>query len=160
MTAPGERRPPGSVEPRPPRAGSSGIVRALRPRSTGVALVEAVLVAALAASAWALLKGVLELSVGLLVVGAFGGWAIGAVLWQVRTSPLLAVAIAAAAWLVGLVGTWLVAMALLPASSRTFLERLANTPFTDWLSPQFGLVEIGGLVVYVVAAAYGARPRR
>ena len=115
--------------------------------------------ALLAAAAWALLKGILELSLGLLALAAFGGWAIGAVLWQVRAAPLLAMAIAALAWLGGLVGTWLVAMAILPASVRTFPERLESTPFLDWLAPQFGVVEIAGLVVFLIAAAYGARPR-
>jgi len=38
-------------------------------------------------------------------------------------------------------------------------ERLAATPFTDWLAPQFGIVEIAGLAVYLIAAGYGARPR-
>jgi hypothetical protein len=51
------------------------------------------------------------------------------------------------------------AMALLQASTRTFLERLSSTPFVDWLSPQFGWLETAGLVLYIVAALYGARPR-
>jgi hypothetical protein len=125
----------------------------------GVAVVEALLVAALAALAWALLKGILDVTIGLLAVAAFGGWAIGAVLWQVRANPLWAAAIGALAWLVGLVGTWVVAMAILPASTRTFLERMEATPFLDWLAPQFGLVEIAGLVAFVAGALYGARAR-
>ena len=124
-----------------------------------VAIVETLLVAVLAAVVWALLKGVLELGPGLLAVAALGGWAIGAVLWQARPAPLPAAAIGAIAWLMGLVLTWLVALAILPDSSRTFIERVESTPFLDWLAPQFGLLEVAGLVVYVVAAAYGARPR-
>ena len=158
MTAPGERRPPSSPSTGA-RSSRGDLANRLRPRSPGVAVVEALLVALLAALAWALLKGIFELTVGLLAVAALGGWGIGAVLWQVRANPLLAVAIAALAWLAGLVGTWLLAMALLPASARTFLERIEGTPFLDWLSPQFGLVEVVGLIVFVVAAAYGARPR-
>ena len=50
-------------------------------------------------------------------------------------------------------------MAMLPGSSRTFLERVEGTPFLDWLAPQFSLLEVAGLVLYVVAALYGARPR-
>ena len=38
------------------------------------------------------------------------------------------------AWWAGLVCTWLVAMAILPASSRTFLERL-GLPSLDHLPP-------------------------
>ena len=132
----------------------------LVPRSRAAAIVEALLVAALAALAWALLKGILEFGPGLLGVAVVGGWAIGALLWQVRATPLLAGAIAALAWLLGLVLTWLIAMAILPGSSRTFIERVEGTPFLDWLSPQFGLLEMAGLVLYVLAALYGARPRR
>jgi len=132
----------------------------LVPRSRATAIVEALLVAALAALAWALLKGILDFGPGLLGVAVVGGWAIGALLWQVRATPLLAGAIAALAWLLGLVLTWLIAMAILPGSSRTFLERVEGTPFLDWLSPQFGLLEMAGLVLYVLAALYGARPRR
>ena len=132
----------------------------LVPRSRATAIVETLLVAALAALAWALLKGILDFGPGLLGVAVVGGWAIGALLWQVRATPLLAGAIAALAWLLGLVLTWLIAMAILPGSSRTFLERVEGTPFLDWLSPQFGLLEMAGLVLYVLAALYGARPRR
>ena len=46
-----------------------------------------------AAIAWALLKGILEFP-GVLAVAVVGGWAIGALLWQVRASPVLAAVIA------------------------------------------------------------------
>ncbi len=68
-------------------------------------------------------------------------------------------AMAVLAWGLGLVLTWVTAMALLPESTRTLVERLQNTPFLEWLSPQFGWLEIAGLVLYVVAALFGARPR-
>ena len=45
---------------------------------------------------------------------------------------------------------------MLPGSSRTFLERVESTPFLGWLAPQFGLIEIVGLILYVAAALYGA----
>jgi hypothetical protein len=157
MTEPGERRPSG--KPRRATPTRSGGWARLRPHTMAVALIEALLVALLVAAAWALLKGILELGLGLLVVAVLGGWSIGAVLSLVRPAPLLAAGIAGLAWLTGLVLTWLVAMALLPSSSRTFLERLEGTPFLDWLSPQFGLLEIAGLVLLVIAAVYGARPR-
>lgn len=159
MTSPGDRRPPSRPPPRPDRGAAPSIVVRLRPRSLGAAIAEAAAIGLLSALAWTLLKGILELGIGLLVVAAFGGWTIGAVLGQVRSSPLLALALAAVVWLAGLVGTWLLAMAILPASTRSFPERLAATPFTDWLSPQFGLIEVAGLVVYLIAAGYGARPR-
>lgn len=121
-------------------------------------MLEAALVGVLAATAWALIKGILEFP-GVLAVAVVAGWAIGAVLWQVRATPLLAALIAAGAWLLGLVLTWLVAMAILPSSSRTFGERVEGTPFLEWQAPQFGVIEVLGLVLYVAAALYGARPR-
>ena len=160
MPEPGERRPPGSTPATVARPARSDAWQRLRPRSKAAAIGEALFIALLAVLAWGLLRGVLELVVGLLVVAALGGWAIGAVLYQVRAAPPLAAGIAALAWLAGLVATWLVAMAILPGSSRTFMERLEGTPFIDWLSPQFGLLEVVGLLVYVVAALYGARARR
>ena len=115
--------------------------------------------ALLAALAWALLRGILDFGVGLLVVSLVGGWAIGALLWQVRATPLWAALIAGLAWLLGLVLTWVVAMAILPGSTRTFAERLQGTPFIEWITPQFGILELAGLAAFIGAALYGARPR-
>lgn len=122
------------------------------------ALAMAAGVGVLGALAWALLKGILEFP-GVLAVAVVAGWGMGALLWQVRAHPLLAAVMAAAAWGLGLVLTWLVSMAILPGSSRTFLERLEATPFLEWQGPQFGGIELLGLLLYVVAALYGARPR-
>jgi ribose/xylose/arabinose/galactoside ABC-type transport system permease subunit len=107
----------------------------------------------------ALLKGILEFP-GVLAVAVVAGWGIGAVLWQARAHPLLAALVAGGAWLLGLALTWLVSMAILPGSSRSFLERLEATPFLEWQQPQFGAIEVLSLLFYVVAALYGARPRR
>jgi hypothetical protein len=123
-----------------------------------VALLEVAAVGLLGAAAWAVIRAILEFP-GVLAVAVIAGWAIGAILWMVRAHPMIAAAMAAAAWLLGLVLTWLVAMAILPGSSRTFPERVAGTPFLDWLAPQFGAIELVGLVLYVGAALYGARPR-
>jgi len=112
----------------------------------------------LAAAAWALLRGVLELGPTSLAIAALGGWGIGAVLRQARAPVPLAVFLGLVAWLLGLVLSWLLAMALLPSSARTFAERLVGTPLLDWLTPQLGLLEMVGLLVYGAAAAYGARP--
>jgi hypothetical protein len=112
----------------------------------------------LAAAAWALLRGVLELGPTSLAIAALGGWGIGVVLRQARAPVLLAVLLGLVAWLLGLLFSWLLAMALLPSSSRTFVERLEGTPFLDWLTPQVGPLEVVGLLVYGAAAAYAARP--
>ena len=111
----------------------------------------------LAAIAWALLRGILELGVGLVAVALVGGWGIGVATRRANGSPLIAISLAAGAWLLGLVFSWLLAMAILQGSSRTLLERLEAVPFTDWMSPQFGVLEIIGLVIYVVVAGYVSR---
>jgi hypothetical protein len=123
-----------------------------------MALAEAGLVALVSAAAWAFLKGILEFP-GALGVAVIGGWLMGEVLWSVRANPVVAAALASLAWVLGLVFTWLTALALLPESSRTFLERVQGTPFLEWLSPQFGWLELAGLLLYVGAALFGARPR-
>ncbi len=154
---PGDRRPAGRPMPQPGPSRPGG--RRRQPPSLPLAALEALAVAVLAALAWALLKGILEFGAGLLGVAVVGGWAIGALLGRARAAPLLAAAIAGPAWLAGLLLTWLLAMAMLPGSSRTFIERVEATPFLDWLAPQFGLLQVAGLVLYVVAALYGARSR-
>ena len=156
MTQPGEHRPASST-PAPPVRRVEGADR-FRPRSMPVALAEAALVAFISAVVWAFFKGVLEFP-GVLAVAVVGGWLMGEILWSVRAHPLIAAVMAGLAWLVGLVFTWMTAMALLQESTRTFVERLQHTPFLDWLSPQFGWLEVAGLVLYVVAALFGARPR-
>jgi hypothetical protein len=156
MTAPGEHRPPRAAQTSSTPAAAT---RArLRPRSPAAAVGLALAAGLAGAVAWALLKGILEFP-GVLAVAVVAGWGIGALLWQARLHALLAAAIAAAAWLLGLVLTWLVAMAILPASSRSFTERVQATPFLEWQMPQFGAIEVAGLALYVLAALYGARPR-
>jgi len=154
MTTPGERRPARAASRPPSRTG----VAAPRPPSTARAVLLALAVGLAGAVAWALLKGILEFP-GVLAVAVVAGWGMGALLWQAGVQPLLAATIAAGAWLVGLVLTWLLAMALLPDSTRTLPERLEATPFLEWQAPQFGAIEIAGLVLYVLAALYGARSR-
>jgi hypothetical protein len=167
MTEPGERRPPNSSgetggrgwgAPRVADARSARSGRSARTRSLPGALLAAGGVVLLAAAAWALLRGVLELGPTSLAIAALGGWGIGVVLRQARAPVLLAVLLGLVAWLLGLVFSWLLAMAILPSSSRTFAERLEGTPFLDWLAPQFGPLEVLGLLVYGAAAAYAARP--
>lgn len=126
----------------------------------GQAIGLAILAVLLAAVMWAFLRGILELGVGLVGVAFLGGWAIGAAIRSANGSWLVAAGLSVAAWLLGLVFTWLLALAILQGSSRTYLERIEGTPFTDWMSPQFGALEIIGLVVYVVTAAYASRRDR
>jgi len=132
-------------------------------RGVGLGLI-AVVVAAVAC---ALLRGILDLTTGIIVFAVVGGWVIGAAVrqgaWEGQPHrPSSAPAIAGAClgvlcWLAGLVGAWLVTMAILPASSRTFTDRLAAMPFPDWLGPQLGLADYLALVLFVVFGAIGAR---
>ncbi|HTS15001.1 MAG TPA: hypothetical protein VMH24_04995, partial [Candidatus Sulfotelmatobacter sp.] len=60
--------------------------------------------------------------------------------------PWLAVLVGLATWVAGSVLLYLFAEITLPASSLTLADRLASTPFLDWLAPQFlplGPLDIG-----------------
>lgn len=158
MREPGDQRIPGT-EVQPARVPAGKTVGRPARRSPLVAFAGACSVALLAATSWAILRGIFELGPGSLVVALAGGWGIGVMLRQANGAPLLAGVIGLGAWLLGLILTWLLAMAILPGSTRSFLERVEGTPFLDWLSPQFGLLEVAGLVLWVGAAAYAARTR-
>ena len=96
----------------------------------------------------ALLRDILDLSFGLLVVAGVGGWLIGAGVrfgaWAGRPhlgSRLLGVigaALGALCWLLGLVAAWLLSMAILPGSSRSFGDRLTATPVHGLAQPAAG----------------------
>jgi len=96
-----------------------------------------------------------------------GGWAVGAAVrrgaWaglphRASAAPeVLGLLLGAATWIAGLALAWLVAMAILPASERSLIERLAGTPFLDWLGPQLGLADVLGLVLAALLGWFGAR---
>jgi hypothetical protein len=70
---------------------------------------------------------------------------------------MLGAAFAVAAWLGGTLLDYVVSLALLPASSVAFAQRLANEPFLAWLEPQlvpFKLLEL------LAAALVGWRTAR
>ena len=141
------RRPPG---PERPPAGWSPLV----------SLLVAIAIGFVAALGWSILRGILELSVGLLVVSALGGWGIGAVLRRGLPSRPLALLLSAGAWVASLALTWLVTRITLP-SDRDLAERLAQTPFLDFTAQQFGLLELVSLGLFVAGAWVGigrARP--
>ena len=132
-------------------------------RAIGLGLAAALGVAAVSA----LLRGILDLSAGSIAIAVAGGWVIGAAVRQgawggqphrASSAPIIVGAcLGALCWLAGLVGAWLVAMAILPGSSRTFPDRLAATPFLDWLSPQIGLADVLSLLLFAAFGAVGAR---
>jgi hypothetical protein len=155
MTEPGERR----LDTAPPsREARDETSRPTGTWSPVLALIVALGVALVTAIAWAILRSVLDITVGSLVVTAFGGWGIGAALRRGGISPVVAAGLAVAAWVAAMLLAWLVAMAILPGSDRSLGERLWATPFLDWLTPQLGIVEVGALIVAVGAALLASRP--
>jgi hypothetical protein len=135
-----------------PRLGRSGLLAASA--AAGVALVSA------------LSHAILSITSGLLAAAVLGGWLIGLAArvgaWGTGSHVpdgrprLLATVAALGAWLGGLLVAWLVSMAILPGSTRPFPERLAGTPFLDWVGPQLGPLEVVGLGLIVVIAGLTA----
>ncbi len=170
----GERPAPGDVRPRTlerppgdrylppdahdPLAAHPDMVRAAL-LGAAAALLTAILAAAFNAG--------INLLVGVAIVAALGGWLIGRAVrygaWSGRAhvaspAPLvLAVLLALAAWLAGEIGAYLLSLAALPDSVRTFPERLTALPFLDWLSPQFGPLEIISLFLLAGLAWFSSR---
>jgi hypothetical protein len=112
----------------------------------------------------------------LLLVAAFGGWYIGEAAWvgawdavtrargpesRLRASRVTfgAVVIAFAAWFVGEVIGWFIWMWRLPDSSVGLFDRLAALPFLDWLTPQFGPLEVIEILLLTGVAWFAARAR-
>ena len=157
MPEPGEQ--PSHDRPPHGRSARRGPVGAAPPhRSLGRATLLALAAGLATAVAWAVARVILELGPGSLVIAGIGGWAIGSLMRQALGPPLLAAALGGLAWLAGLTLTWLLAMAVLPGSMRTFAERVGATPFLDWLAPQLGLLEAAALLVLAGLAAWMARP--
>ncbi len=137
--------------PRPPQVVATRAGRAVAGGLVGVAA---------AALLWLVIGGILDLDAGLVVVAVVGGWLVGGgtalgawgradAIHQTGRVPWLAVALALLTWLAGTVLLYLYAQITLPASSLTLGERLASTPFTDWLAPQF--LPLGPLEILLLA---------
>lgn len=153
--APGERYAPPARQYAP--------VHPYRLRGFTVGLTAA-LVTALAMG---LLAAIFDVDLGLLAIAAVGGWAIGvAVAWgwwgfglhPLRAGPpRLAAALGGLAWLGGSVVDYLLSLAILPASTRSFPERVAQQPFGDYLGQQISLLDGLEVVLLVVVAWRSAR---
>ena len=153
MSLPGDLRPgrpTGGVRANEPDAD----LRAAAGWSPLVGVLVALGVALVSALAWSILRGILELSVGLLVVSGLGGWGIGAALRRSLPSRLLAVLLGTGAWALSLLSTWFVTRVTL-LSDRQLGERLAQTPFLDFATQQFGLLDVLSLVLFAGAALIG-----
>lgn len=114
----------------------------------------------LAALAWAVLRGILDLSVGLLVVAGAGGWAIGAGCRGMARGRALAGSLGLGSWLASLGLTWLVTRLVLPGSSLDLVERLAQTGFLEYTSQQAGVLELASLALFVGGAVVSASTTR
>lgn len=147
-------RPPSDRFGPPPRPPEVVATRA------GRAIVGGLAGGAVAALLWLLIGGILDLDAGLVVVAIVGGWLVGGGTalgaWGRTTAmhatgrmPWLAAALAVLTWLAGTIALYLYAEITLPASSLTLADRLASTPFTDWLAPQF--LPLGPLEILLLA---------
>lgn len=153
-------RPPGDRlrEPAPPVRARPDLVRGL---ALGAAM------GILVALGAGLLRSVLDVTLGLLAVAAAGGWAVGAAVrrgaWagmahRASTAPeVLGLLLGACTWVVAMLMAWLVAMAILPGSARSLIDRLASTPFLDWLGPQLGVADLVCLLLASLLGWAGAR---
>ncbi|MFN8619801.1 MAG: hypothetical protein U0869_11555 [Chloroflexota bacterium] len=145
---------------------SAPVVIVERPAFVRAALLGALVglgTAALSAIFWA----VLSITAGLLAIAILGGWLIGVAVrtgaWSGRPhrpsrSPVaLAVALGIFTWAGTLLLAWLISMAILPGSTRSFLERLDAQPFLDWVSPQLEPLDYVRLVLLMLIPAWSAR---
>jgi hypothetical protein len=122
---------------------------------------------AVVAIAAALLRSILDVTTGLLAVAVAGGWLVGAAVryaaWggephRASAAPeLLGGVLGAVTWIAGSLLAWVVALAILPGSERSLLDRLAATPFLDWLGPQVGLADLLSLGLATVLGWLAAR---
>lgn len=113
---------------------------------------------------FAILIGILDLGFGLIALAAIGGWGIGSAVragarrtGEAGGAPgvrLLAAALALLAWLGGYFGAYLLSLLLRPDSSLAFGERLSQSPFPDWLGPQFGPLQVVELLLLMSIAWY------
>jgi hypothetical protein len=116
--------------------------------------------------------GVLQF--GLVAIAVMGGWLIGAAIrhgawrgsWRLATHvpsrrlKLLGVVIGSAAWFGGAFVAYVVSRALLPESDLSFVERLADVSFAEYLNQQY---EAGGPlhgIALAVMAIMGWRTAR
>lgn len=110
--------------------------------------------------AWAVLKAILDLSVGLVVLAAAAGWLTGTAVAlgaepgtfrRQRSTVLLAVAVCVGIWFVGSFAAYVTSLAILPESTLDLLARMANAPFLDVIGAGFipgGPLELAALAIF------------
>lgn len=165
-SGPGDVRPSQLERPPGERYGQAPIVVRERP-DLGRATLLGASVGIMVALAAALLRSVLDVTVGLLAVAVVGGWIVGAAVrrgaWAGMAHrhsgrpEVLGLVLGALTWILALVLAWVVAMVILPGSERSLLERLGATPFLDWLMPQLGVADLLCLTLAALLGWLGAR---
>jgi hypothetical protein len=118
---------------------------------------------------FAVIVGILDVGLGLIALSAVGGWAIGTAVYRgawkgrgavpQRIVPAVAAGLALFAWIAGHFGAYLFSLLLRPGSSLTFMERLGQASFGDWLAPQLGVAQVIEILLLVGAALFAARAR-
>jgi hypothetical protein len=165
-------RPPGErYGPAPASGGPAGAAAGVGTGTARPALVRASLFGLLTALGiavlFAIVVGILDLGIGLVALAVIGGWSVGFVTragawpggigYGAAPVRLLAMAFAFGAWLAGYFGAYLLSLLLRPDSSLTFGERLAQTSFLDWLSPQLSVLQVLEIGLIVLFALFSSR---
>jgi hypothetical protein len=161
----GETRPPTTSSPRTDRPADEGGSGAVRPRLLR-GLAYGIGMAFLFVLVWTVMAAILDLSAGLVVLGAAAGWltgtavALGAepgTMRRQRSTILLAVAVALGIWIAGTALAYGVSLAILPGSTLDLFGRMANAPFLETVAA--GFVPGGPLTLAALAlfAWLGAR---
>ncbi len=128
----------------------------------------------LAALAIALTYGVgaeiLGITWGLLIVGLFGGWVVGAaVRWGAwrdephapnRRSQWVGLTLAVVAWVLGLAAAYFISQALIPEASTTLAERLSVDGFVSYFGGLFDFLRFVHLTSLALLAFMAWRTAR
>ncbi|HUG46858.1 MAG TPA: hypothetical protein VMP67_00415 [Candidatus Limnocylindria bacterium] len=128
------------------------------------------LAAVLAAVVYGLCWGVLNLQYGLIAVAIMLGWVIGAAIrrgaWARAAHPatrrlqVLGAVLGVVAWLGGAFVAYLSSRLVLPGSSASLAERLADLPFGEFMTQQYEAGGIAHAVAFAALAIMGWRTAR
>lgn len=165
----GEVRPRGAPLERAPseRYQASGVGGATAEPNVAKAVVAGIIAALVAGLAAGIMAAIFDVGLGLLVVAAVSGWAVGvAVVWgawgfglhpQRWNVSALAAGFGAAAWLIGSLVEWFLSRALLPGSTQSLFDRLTQTSFPTYLGEQLSIQDAVELLILAALAWRSAR---
>ena len=143
-----------------PGAGGAG---ALGTGSTArTSFLYGIAAAVFVALVWLVAGGILDVSYGLVAAGVLGGWVVGTAVapgaadagdapeveGRGPSRRVVAVALGLAGWLTGMFLAYAWDLATLPEAGGTLVERMAQVPFVEAVSAQYGpLAIVQGLAV-------------